>query len=648
MGGGKVAIFKKQAASQESVAEKVKSSDGNQEVGENNSPRYSVGIDLGTTNCVISYVDLTSDILSLVHEVFPIAQLCDAGSVEDRFQFPSFLFSPHEEAFQAESLQVPGIVEAQAPAWIYGEWARELGVKTPSRLVSSVKSWLGQHHVDPHSAFLPLEASDDTPKISPVAVCTLYLRYLFSAWNHRFPDALIHQQDVVVTIPASFDPAARELTVKAIQEAGIQQVVLLEEPQAAVYSWILKNGENWRKHLKVGDVLLVVDVGGGTTDLSLLAVSEEMGAVTLQRLAVGDHLLLGGDNMDLALAIRLQKKLAKEGHTLQAWQILGLAQACRLAKEKLLSDQTLQPLPIVVPSRGSKLMGGSIKTDLSIEEVRETLVEGFFPMVAITDAPKQGIRAALAKVALNYTQDAAVTRHLAAFLRKHREALPGSLSQSDASFIAPSVVLLNGGVFKSQVFADRVMESVNHWLLEAGLPEARLLAGSDLDFAVGRGAAYFGFVRQQGRGVRIRGGVASSYYLGIESSLPAVPGFEPPISALCIAPFGLEEGAVVSLPHQVFALTVGEPVHFRFFGSKTRRSDEAGLLLESPESDTLEELPMIELVLKDDEAKMGDRVNVYLKATISEIGTIDVDALSVSRPEKTWKVSFDVRDRGQL
>ena len=639
-----MALFKDKSA--DKIKQKERDSEHQLETNSVVVPRYSIGIDLGTTNSVMSYVDLQSDVLSLNHEVVAISQLTEAGKLEDKYQLPSFLYSAHEDEFAEQDLKLLWD-DSSAQGWITGEWPRQLGAKTPMRLVSSVKSWLCQANVDPHSKFLPLQSPEDVEKVSPVRASTFYLQHLASAWNHQFSDFPIEQQEVVVTIPASFDPLARELTVKAIQDAGISRFSLLEEPQSAVYSWIAKNGESWRKQLKIGDVLLVIDIGGGTTDLSLLTVKEEGGTVELHRLAVGDHLLLGGDNMDLALAIKLQNKLMMEGQTLQTWQVLGLQHACRLAKEKLLNDPQMESIPIVVPSRGSKLMGATLKIALTQEDVLGTLVEGFFPEVGFDEMPKQGVRSALAKVALNYAQDAAITRHLAAFLVKHRTALLGVNADQSPSFLPPSVILLNGGVFKAKPLVDRVMLIINRWLETSGLPSASLLEGADLDLAVSKGASYFGFVRQ-GKGVRIRGGVASSYYLGIESSLPAVPGFTPPISALCLAPFGMEEGGQVSIPDQVFALAIGEPAQFRFFGSKTRRTDETGVLLESWQEGELEELPPVESVLEDKDAKPGERVNVCLNAYVTEIGTVEVEAVSVAEPAKHWKVSFDVRDRGHI
>ncbi|CAG0966877.1 hypothetical protein ANRL2_01331, partial [Anaerolineae bacterium] len=359
-------------------------------------------------------------------------------------------------------------------------------------------------------------------------------------------------------VPASFDPAARELTVEAAKSIGLHQTILLEEPQAALYSWIEKSQGDWRKQAKCGDVILVIDVGGGTTDLSLIAVTEQNGNLELTRVAVGDHILLGGDNMDLALAYTVKAKLEKEGKRLEPWQLQALTHSCRDAKEKIFTDNTVDTYPLVVASRGSSLIGGTLRTELTREEVNRVLVEGFLPKVAASDRPITRTRAGLRTAGLPYAQDAAITRHLAAFLAKQQNAtedLKDVNLPDNATFLHPTAVLFNGGVFKAGVLAQRLMDVLNSWLSAENAPEARLLAGADLDLAVARGAAYYSFVRK-GKGVRIRGGTAAAYYVGVESAMPAVPGLPPEIEALCIAPFGMEEGTQEELPDDEFGLVV--------------------------------------------------------------------------------------------
>jgi hypothetical protein len=528
--------------------------------------------------------------------------------------------------------------------------ARSRGAGTPIRLVSSAKSWLCHPGVDRRAAILPADAPPEVTRVSPLEASVRYLTHLRDAWNHAHPDAPFDQQDVTVTIPASFDPAARELTAEAAHAAGYQRMTLLEEPQAALYSWIEKSRGNWRKQVKVGEIILVVDVGGGTTDLSLIAVIERDGNLELHRMAVGEHILLGGDNMDLALAHTVARKLAANGTQADPWQLRALTYACRAAKETLLTDAAVVAVPLVVPSRGSKLIGGSIRTELTRAELTQIILEGFFPSVDAAARPASRTRAGLTQLGLPYAQDAGITRHLAAFLGRQAGALAElegtqgfapSANGSSASFVHPTAVLFNGGVFKSSLLVERVMNSLNGWLAADGGSPARLIEGVDLDLAVASGAAYYGFVKR-GRGVRIRGGTARAYYVAVESAMPAVPGMEPPVSALCVAPFGMEEGTDAPLPEQEFGLVVGEPVHFRFFGSSVRRQDQVGTMLDYWSPDEMQELEAIQATLPADGRAVGEVVPVKLHARVTETGTLELEAIPRGTTER-WKVQFDVR-----
>ena len=604
-------------------------------------PRYAVGIDLGTTHSVLSYVDLeVSEGEEVVQQVLPIPQLTAAGTIEDRPVLPSFLYLPHPDELTAADLALPW---AETMSHAVGELARNLGARTPIRLVSSAKSWLCHPGVDRREALLPNEAPEEIERLSPLTASVRYLEHLREAWNHQFPAHPLHQQALTLTVPASFDPAARELTAEAAEQAGLSNLVLLEEPQAALYSWIQATEGNWREQVQVGDLILVVDVGGGTTDLSLIAVTERDGALELNRIAVGEHILLGGDNMDLALAHVVRAKLAAEGKKLEPWQLQALTHGCRGAKETLLADPDSGPVPVVVPSRGSKLVGGTLRTELTFEEVSRTLVDGFFPVVKADARPASRSRGALTRLGLPYAQDAAVTRHLAAFLGRQAGAaadLEGF--EQEGEFLRPTRILLNGGVFKAAILSERMLGVVNGWLKTAKAPAAQLLEGANLDLAVARGAAYYGHARR-GRGVRIRGGTARSFYVGIESAMPAVPGMEPPVQALCLAPFGMEEGTEAALPPQEFGLVVGEPVRFRFFGSSVRREDQVGTLLESWDDEEMEELPEIEANLPAEGKTPGEVVPVQLHAAVTEVGTLRLEAVPRSG-EKPWKVEFNVRE----
>lgn len=363
------------------------------------------------------------------------------------------------------------------------------------------------------------------------------------------------------------------------------------------------------------------------------------------RIAVGDHILLGGDNMDLALAHVIGAKLAQQGTQLDPWQLRALTHGCRVAKETLLIDAEQDTVPLVVPSRGSRLIGGSIRTELTRDEVRNTLIEGFFPQVEASARPVARPRAGLTQLGLPYAQDAAITRHLAAFLGRQAMAaqeLPGFQERRQgASFIHPTAVLFNGGIFKSPLLSERILSNLNSWLASEQAPPARLLSGADFDLAVARGAAYYGKVKRGG-GVRIRGGTAQSFYVGIETSMPAVPGLEPPVMALCVAPFGMEEGTEANLPPQEFGLVVGEPVRFRFFESSVRRADEVGVMLESWSREELQELGEIEVTLPAEGRNFGEVVPVRLQAAVTETGTLRLEASPVVGEER-WKVELDVR-----
>jgi molecular chaperone DnaK (HSP70) len=628
---------------------------GHTNAAEHLNARYSVGIDLGTTHCVLSYLDLdnTNDDQPADVKVLSIPQLSQPGVVEEKSQLPSFIYQAHEAELNETDLTLPWSNTKKA---ITGNIARHLGSKTPIRLVASAKSWLCHSRVDPHAAFLPAGSPEDVDKISPLQATTEYLEHLSHAWDQQFPDSPLKEQNVTITIPASFDPAARELTAEAASQTDFKHLTLLEEPQAAVYNWIKACGDSWREQVCVGDIILVIDIGGGTTDLSLVAVSENDGNLILNRVAVGDHILLGGDNMDLALAYGIKAKLATEGKELQPWQVQAIVQACRDAKEQLLLDNDIDEVAIAIPSRGSKLLGKTLRTSLTRTEVQQTLVEGFFPQVSVNEHPVATRRSALSQKGLPYAQDAAISRHLAAFLSKQAEAADDVLGEQANSrdFIKPSAILFNGGVLKSPILADRTLAIINQWLEDAGSEKARLLSDIDLDLGVAIGASYYGYVKQ-GQGVRIRGGLASSYYIGIESAMPAIPGMAAPLEALCVAPFGMEEGTESIASEAEFGLVVGEPVYFRFFGSNVRRHDEAGVQLDHWQDEELEELPEIQATLPTEGRRAGEVVPVRLLAKVSEVGTLQLEAIAVSTHGKTqtnddlntkaerWQIELDVR-----
>jgi molecular chaperone DnaK (HSP70) len=602
--------------------------------------RYVVGIDLGTTNCALAYTapdpEAESGSSSAI-ETLAIPQVVGVNDVSERPLLPSFLYVPAAKEFPPGALDLSW---KSPPDRLVGTFAREHGAKVPGRLVASAKSWLSHAGVDRRGPILPWTAADDVTKVSPVTASAAYLEHLRDAWNARVAgkkaDDRLENQDVLLTVPASFDAVARELTMEAAGRAGLKHVTLLEEPQAAFYAWLGVEGDRWRKQVKVGDIILVCDVGGGTTDFSLIAVSEEGGDLVLSRLAVGEHILLGGDNMDLALAYAVAATLPQGMEGLDATQRVALNYACRGAKETLFAEGKKSAAPVTVLGRGSKVIGGSIKTELTRDLLNASLLDGFLPRCAPTDLPLRGRRVGLTEIGLPYAADPAITRHLARFLGQQA----GSL-HTGGSMIVPSAVLFNGGVFKAAELRQRVLDVLSQWA-DRPVPELR---SADLDQAVARGAAYYGQVRR-GKGVRIRGGVARSYYVGLETSAPAVPGVPPPIKALCVVPMGQEEGTEADVPSSDLGLVVGEPAVFRFLSSTTRRDDPVGTILDRWNPEEIQELPSLETALAAEDGGLGETVPVRLHTQVTEVGTLALWCQSTRDPRR-WKLEFNVRESSQ-
>ncbi|HEX8792319.1 MAG TPA: Hsp70 family protein [Polyangiaceae bacterium] len=609
--------------------------------------RYAVGIDLGTTHCAMAVASLEDP--DAKPEIFEVPQLVARGQLAAQPLLPSFLYFAHESD-GPQSL--PWDAER---TFVVGEYARSRGVDAPGRVIASAKSWLSHPSVDRHSGILPLGAPKELEKISPVEASWRYLEHLCEAFDARYGggDAALAHQDVVITVPASFDASARELTVEAAIAAGIEKPTLLEEPQAALYAWVLARGDAWRKEVRPGDVILVVDAGGGTTDFSAIAAVDRSGALELVRVAVGDHLLLGGDNMDLALVHLVARKLEKQSRPLDLWQQSSVVHACRIAKERVFSDAILEAAPIAIASRGSALLGSTVRTELTREEVTGSIVEGFFPRIAADARPVTRARAGLTQLGLPYASDPAVTRHLAWFLSRQASALESvegfarPEGERAPKLLHPTAILFNGGVMKAAALRERVVDVIREWLDADGAPAPRVLEGADLDLAVARGACAYALVRR-GRGLRIRGGTAQAYYVGIESAVPAVPGVEPPVSAMCVAPFGMEEGTEASLPPHELGVVVGESVRFRFFGSTVRREDRAGALLDAWADEELRELPPIEVTLPADGRREGDVVPVRLRSQVTEVGTLLLEAepLQPLKLDERWRVELSVRGEG--
>ncbi|HEX5229039.1 MAG TPA: Hsp70 family protein [Bryobacteraceae bacterium] len=604
--------------------------------------QYVIGIDLGTTNCALAYSPAGGDAREQppVH-LFEVPQLVNAGEVRDEPLLPSFLYLPGPSDFPARSTALPW---DDAPEYVVGALAQKRGAEVASRLVSSAKSWLSHPGVDRTAPILPLNAPEGVAKVSPLTASRCYLEHLRDAWDSKMTDAPFAEQQVLVTVPASFDAVARELTLKAAEEAGYKNLLLLEEPQAAFYAWIERHPD-WRERVGVGDLILVVDIGGGTTDFTLIAVTEQAGELALDRVAVGEHILLGGDNIDLALARHLEQQLAAKGTKLNAMQLHALWQQCRLAKERLLASASKKhEEPVTILGRGTGLVGGTIKTKLAAEDVERLLDEGFLPAVTSHDMPQRR-KMGFAEIGLPYASDAAITRHLARFLRQQAaQSEHGSVRRTPSGLAAPTHVLFNGGVLRSGTVRHKILDVLNGWLSEESMTPASALLGDDLMHAVARGAAYYGHART-GRGVRIRGGIPRTYYVGIESALPAVPGMRTPVKALTVAPFGMEEGTAIPLGGDLrgreFGLVIGEPAEFRFFQSATRKNDAAGAMLDDT-GEELVELSPVEVTL-DSAGQTGEFVPVTLETVVTETGMLQL--WSVARDGRRWKLEFNVREK---
>jgi molecular chaperone DnaK (HSP70) len=587
------------------------------------SARFVVGIDLGTVNTALAFVDLAreGDPAAAV-ESMPIPQLVAPGDVRERRLLPSCAYLPGPE-LPPDAARLPW---GERPL-VVGELAREQGARVPGRLVTSAKSWLANPRADRTAPILPWGAPEGVPRISPVAASALYLAHLRDAWDHRHRDAPLAEQEIVLAVPASFDEAARELTLEAAREAGLGRVFLVEEPQAAFHEWASRNREDLAAALGAARLVLVVDVGGGTTDLSLVAAEVRDGRPSLTRVAVGDHLLLGGDNVDLALARGVEARL---GERLDASRFASLVHGCRLAKERLMAEDGPSEIPLAVVGRGSRLLAGAIATALGREEVRRTFLDGFFPAIPPDERPRRSARAAgLAELGLPYEADPAVTRHVAAFLAAHA----GEARSRSGGLARPDAILVNGGLFTPREVRERLAAAVSAWFPDA--PPIGLLASPALDLAVARGAAYSALVRR-GIGLRIGGGTARAFYVGIA----AAEGER----ALCVVPRHLEEGSRVMVARP-FALQLGRPVCFPLYASTRARLERPGDVV--PLSDDLLPLPTVETVLREDGERRGPgarsaEVLVRLEAALTEIGTLELWCAATDRDAR-WRLEFSLR-----
>ncbi len=586
------------------------------------SPQYIVGIDLGTSHTLLAYAPADG---SAGVALLPVAQRVSTAEIAATPLLPSLRYQAGDGELAPETWNQPWpplYANDAAPA-LLGRYAQDLGAQVPGRLVSSAKSWLSHAGVDRAAPILPWGAAEGVQKISPLQASASYLAHLRAAWDAQFPDAPLAQQELVLTVPASFDEGARALTLEAAQLAGLPPLRLLEEPQAALHDWLLMQSAQVAQALQGTEWLLVVDIGGGTTDLSLVQVKATDGLPELTRRGVGAHLMLGGDNMDLALAHGLEAEMAAPQPRLSAARFAQLVQRCRVAKEQLLAGDAPEAVTVTLLGSGTQLMGGARSAQLRRDTVQQRLLDGFFPLQP-ADARPQQRQAGLLAWGLPYPFDAAITRHLAAFLAAHARM--------------PDSVLFNGGVFHSPAIAQRVVDQLVQW---RGAP-LRVLVNEHPDWAVARGAVAYGLERAQrgqptaaARGLRIGGGSARSYFLRLDTD-------DSHLRVICILPQGSEEGVAQRLADQRFSLRLGQAVRFHLLASTALGQVRAGEVRDLAGED-LVHLPPLTAVLPAPPGRERAQVEVLLQATMTEVGTLEVRCVSVQDPAQTWPLVFAVR-----
>lgn len=597
------------------------------------SAGFVIGIDLGTTNSVLSFAPLDQEQANV--EVIKIPQLVAGNTSESLSSLPSFCYLGTNQEKENEAFELPW---SNQQDFAVGSWARTRSAEVPDRTIGAAKSWLCHSQVNRREAILPWNAPEEVEKISPVVASQRYLEHLVATWNQAHPEADFSEQKIVLTVPASFDPVARDLTREAAMAAGFpQDFVLLEEPQAAVYAWLDAQGDDWRKQVKVGESILVCDIGGGTTDLTLIKAVDDGGSLALQRVAVGKHLLVGGDNMDLSLAFHVAELFKQKGTQLDPWQSVSLWHSCRQAKENLLSTDGDATHKISVLGRGSKLIGGTVTVEVERDTATELLLDGFAPLCEFNELPQKQPTSGFQEIGLPYESDPAMTKHIAEFLNQH--------CQTEEGVRLPDHLLFNGGVFKADGFRQRLLSVFDRWgeAQSSGEPSSSELAGvHDLDNAVSRGACFYGWNKEHG-GTRIRGGVPATYYVGIESSGLAIPGAPRPLKALCVVPFGMEEGSQTNIESQEIGLVLGQPVRFRFFSSNTRKTDPSGELLSSWSAEELVETNPLEATLKTQNESENLYVPVQFESRITELGVFELWCVATNSDEK-WKLEFSIRE----
>ncbi|MBY6196770.1 Hsp70 family protein [Vibrio hangzhouensis] len=605
------------------------------------SSQYLVGIDLGTTNTVVAFCEIQDDLSNSPVELFEIDQLVGPGEVVRKPLLPSFRYHPAQQQVSESDLTLPWEntnVEGDIDNIIIGEWARELGAKVEGRQVSSAKSWLSHTAVDREDEILPWAGAQDVRKVSPVIASASYLNHIRQAWNHRHHYNKLEDQDVVITVPASFDETARKLTLKAAKLAGLPKVHLLEEPQAVCYDWYARHKETASQELSQVPLILVCDVGGGTTDLSLIEATHQEEQLALNRIGVGEHLMLGGDNLDLALA-HLAEQRFNESKKLNAASLTKLIQQTRKAKEALLSDHAPDEMKITMLGSGSRLIGGTKSIALNRQEVHQIALEGFFPQTEFGQLPDKK-RSAVVEFGLPYVSDPAVSKHVSEFLHLHQEVAREALNDESEPAI-PVGLLLNGGVFNSELVTRRIVDIVENW---KGKPIS-LLSNPHPDWAVALGAVAFAKARR-GAQLRIGGGSARSYFLHLQEK-------NKPGQALCLLAKGTEESQEIRLTGRRFALTLGEPVRFNlltsthdFFGAHQKVQN--GLMVPIDPDQFMPLPPYINTLQGNDlklEANQKERVEVQLACQLTEVGTLKIECVSTTDESQRWELEFEVRNQ---
>ncbi|SDD91492.1 Hsp70 family protein [Paraburkholderia lycopersici] len=599
--------------------------------------QYVVGIDLGTSNTVVAYVENAQEGGDAIR-VFDVEQLTGLGEVGAETMLPSARYHPAPGELAAGDLRLPWGASSQGGDAVIGRLARTLGAQVPGRLVASAKSWLSHAAVDRLAPILPWGAPDDVARVSPVAASASYLAHVRAAWNHRFPHAPLEDQDVVLTVPASFDDGARALTLEAARLARLPALRLLEEPQAAFYDWLFHHRATLDAGLGESRLVLVCDVGGGTTDLTLIKVQFENGEPQLTRIGVGNHLMLGGDNMDLALAHLAESRLAGAQARLSAASLSQLVERCRVAKEQLLDANAPDAVPITLLGAGARLVGGARTTQLGREEVAQIVVDGFFPMGAAGDLPRRS-RAAIVEFGLPYAADPAITRHIAAFLQRFaaqsREALGDASSRAgapDAAPPMPDALLLNGGVFRARSLARRLADTLGAW---RGEP-LNVLQNDQPDVAVARGAVAYALARA-GHAPRIGGGSPRSYFLVLDE------GRGDAARGVCVLPRGTEEGHALHLDDRTFALQLGQPVQFHLASTVADTAWQPGELAELATGDFVRLPPLATVVPGGADAKAARERPVKLTTALTEVGTLEMHCIATDDASQRWRLEFELR-----